>query len=595
MIANASNVRVAVTAMVAFGVSLVSGFACADASQPWDLRNFYKIPIERGVMVYAEDNAEWRVLMDDGQVLADRIGFRIVLEDGTEIKGTDLEDGISDRDNFNDDFGEGTEYSVTFPARNGLRIVHSLRAFRNRPFVFIDIKVENVGTSEVQIAQIRPVVAETSVMQALSAQAGVRHRRILDTGGQPVPAPRQDATMAVIYDPAKPISFGVGLIPEGLARSVVQFKESDGNWNGDISCHYEPYKTLVPGEVLESDPLWISHGVPEPDRVDLYYSWVYSTLVSTPVRKFDTRGWFTLAGDQGLDAYVGAGARWKETGIDHVLLGRGWEGRPGSMEGAGARFPKSMKSAVSSLAQAGLQAGIAIDPLSAREGGNAWTAVSADGLAWLDPRQPEGQEALVEKMNTLKGWGANFVVVTPSLIPDEALAKLHLTRAEAQNVAYRAIRDAADPLPVFPSSISSVDDAVDDWLAAGSAVASMAVYGMTPGPLNCTLSNGANISPDLITAATFWPGPIEFSGTLNKRLQSDVVALVGEKRIAAQPVDAQNDAPHTWRIQRHDPDGNLVEDRTVTLSGAATPIPVASAATEQQANVGASGAGAGAL
>lgn len=577
MKAIASSARIAAAVLAISGIVLIPLAAHPDASKPWDLRNLYKIPVERGVLIYAEDNAEWRVLLDDGEVLADRVGFSVVLADGTEMKGISLEDGKSSRENFTHALGEGTEYAVTFPPKNGLRIVHSLRAFRSRPFVFVDIAVENVGATDVKIAEIRPVIAEKSVMQALSPQARVRHRRIVDTGGQPVAAPRQDATMAVIYDPVKQISFGVGLIPSGLARSTVQFRDSGGEWHGDISCHYEPGKVLKPGETLKSDPLWISHGVPEPDRVDLYYSWVYSTFVTVPERKFAARGWYTLAGDQGLDTYLSAGPRWKEAGIDHVLVGPGWEGRPGSMEGASPRFPKSMKSALGSLEQAGLQAGITIDPLSAREGGHEWTASSGDGLAWLDPRLPDGRKALAEKMGTVKGWGATFVVVDKSLIPDEVLSALGLTRAEAQNLAYTALRDAADPLPVFPCSVSSVNDGVDGWLDAGSSVARMAIYGMVPGPLQCALTAGSNITPDLMAAAQFWPGPIEFSGALNSRLRDGVSELVGMERIAAQPVDAENDAPRTWRVQRYDAGGNVVEDRTISLSGAAVPTPVASA------------------
>jgi len=559
---------VALAALIAF---LVPAATHADASKPWTLRNMYKIPVEHGVLVYAEDNAEWRVLMDDGLVLADRIGFSITLEDGTQIKGIDLPDGRSGRERHTSPIGDGMTYSVTFPTWNGLRIVHSLQTFQSRPFAFIEISVENVGTEAVNIAAIRPVIAEKSVMQALSPQARVRHRRIADLGGQPVPAPRGDATMAVLYDPAKPISFGVGLVPQGLSRPVVQFEEREGEWHGDISCHFEPFKSLKPGETMTSDPLWISHGVPEPERVDLYYSWVYSTMVNVPQRPFHARGWYTLASDQGLDAYVGAAGDWKSAGIDHVLLGPGWEGRPGSLEGAGARFPKNMKQAVGSLIQAGLQPGVTIDPLSAQEGGKDWTATSADGLAWINPATPEGKSALGQKIGALRGWGTTFVVVSPSMIPDEALVKFGLTRMEAQNLAYAELRSSADPLPVFPASVSSVTDDADQWLDAGSSVARMAVYGMAPGPLQWTMNGSVLKTPELSAAVQFWPGPIEFSGSLNKKSQKDVQELVQLQRIPGQPIDAQNDAPQTWHVQKHDGDGNLLEERTVSVSDGVVP------------------------
>lgn len=572
------------TALMMLAALMMPAVAGADADKPWSLRNMYKIPIERGVLVYAEDNAEWRVLMDNGEILADRIGFSIVLEDGTSVKGIELKDGVSGRERFSSPLGDGMIYSVTFPTWNGLQIVHSLRTFHARPFVFIEISVVNVGETDVQIAEIRPVIAEKSVMQALSAQARVRHRRVADLGGQPVAAPRGEATMAVIHDPAKPISFGVGLIPKGLSRSVVQFSERDGEWHGDISCHYEPHKQLKPGETLSADPLWISHGVPEPERVDLYYSWVYSTMVTVPEREFAARGWYTLGSDQGLDAYVGAAASWKDAGINHVLLGQGWEGRPGSMEGAGGRFPKSMKQAVSALVQAGLKPGVSIDPLAALEAGKEGSATSPDGLAWLDPRHPEGKAALAQKITTLKDWGAAFVVVGPSFIPDDTLAGFGLTRMEAQTLAYAVLRESADPLPVFPASVSSVTDNADQWLDAGSSVARMAIYGMTPGPLQWTMNGSLKVTPELSTAIQFWPGPIEFSGTLDRKFQKDVLGLVQLERIPGQPMDAQNDAPRTWNVQKHDETGKLVEERTIDVSGGeATPAVQAAVESAEKA------------
>lgn len=536
--------------------------AQADPTQPWELRNSYRIPIEKGVLIYAEDTAEWRVFMDSGLILADRVGFRVQLEDGTEFKGTTLGDGVSGRERFTDEFGEGMVYSVAFTPKNGVRLTHYLKTYRTRPFVFIEIAVENVGATDVKVAAIQPVKAEKSVMQALSPQATVRHRRILDTGGQPVAAPGGDATMAVLHDPSKPISFGVGLVPRGQARSVVAFNESGGEWHGEITCNYEPYKTLKAGEKLLSDPLWLSHGVPEPDRVDMNYSWVYSVLTKVPQRTFDGRGWFTLDGEKGLDAYVAAAGAWRSAGIDHVLLAKGWEGRPGSMEGASGRFPKSMKEAIGGLDKAGFNAGVTIDPLAARGDG---AAKSADGQGWINPATPEGTAALNEKIGTLKSWGAAFVVVDYSAIPDDVLAGFNLTRAEAQHLAYKALHKAADPLPVYPSSVSSVGVDLNQWLDAGSAVARMAVYGMTPGPLCCVLAGDADFSDDAMSAAQFWPGPIEFRGTLEKQHQNDVEKLLRMERIAAHPLDAGHDYPKTWRFQKHDAAGAIVEDRTMIV------------------------------
>ncbi len=551
-------------------VGLLSGKAIADPSLPWDLRNHYRIPIEEGVLIYAEDNAEWRVLLKDETVLADSMGFSVVLADGTELNGLNLGEGKPSRDAFTHVLGDGTTYSVTFEPKNGLKVSHVMRTFKSRPFVFVEILVENVGTSDVAIERIYPVVAKTSVMQQLSPQTRVRYRSLQDVGGQPVVVGQEQATMAVIHDPTKPICFGVGLLPGGLAESSIGFTERDGEWHGELVCKYGPAKVLAPGEKLLADPLWMSHGVPEPHRVDLYYCWAYSMFVESPERNFLARGWYTLDDTQGLDEYVAASTSWKQAGIDHVLLSRGWEGRPGSMSGAAGRFPKNMKSAIGSLISADLNVGVSIDPLVAKEGGNAWTTESSDGQSWINPLDPGASAALAAKVKTLSDWGAAFIVVEKSMIPEAALAKLKLTRAEAQNAAYKALRVAAAPIPVFPASSGAIQDNVDDWLDASGSVARMAMYGVIPAPLQCRMGNSADISDDLATAASLWPGPIEFHGRLSKRLREDISGMITRERVQGQPMDDNARAPRNWNVVEYDENGTVVGERTVTLGGSAS-------------------------
>ncbi len=568
------------------GVCLVlllfaSGFAVADPSLPWALRNHYSIPIEEGVLIYGEDNAEWRVLLKDETVLADSIGFSITLGDGTELTGLSLEEGTSSRDAFTNAIGDGTTYSVTFPPQKGLKVTHILRTFKARPFVFVEIEVENVGTTDVAVASIRPVVSESSVIQSLSPQTRIHYRRLQDVAGQPIVVAEEDALMAVIHDPAKPICFGVGLIPTGQARSTVSFRERDGEWHGEIACRYEPARRIAPGETLSADPLWISHGMPEAHRVDLYYSWAYSVLVDSPERNFPARGWYTLDDAKGLNDYVAAGTAWNKVGINHVLVGPGWEGRPGSLQGAASRFPKSMKGAVGTLTQAGMKVGISIDPLVAKEGGQPWTVDSSDGQAWINPTLPGAAKALAAKMKTLNSWGVAFVVVDKSMIPDAALEKFQLTRSEAQNAAYKALRNAAAPIPVFPASVGMIQDNVDDWLDVGSAVARMAIYGMVPGPLHFRVKDAANISDDLVTAASFWPGPIEFQGRLKHKSRDGIATLVARERVPAQPMDADRRAPRTWEVKEYDSEGTLLDERTISLSGARAALAEKSAGSKE--------------
>ncbi len=549
-------------------IGFLSGQAMADPNLPWTLRNHYSIPLEEGVIIYAEDNGEWRVLMKDGTILANGIGFSIGLADGTELTGLNLGDGSPSRDSFAHELGDGTTYSVTFAPKNGLKVKHILRTFKARPFVFVEIEVENVGTADVSITNIRPVFAETSVMQALSPQTRIHYRRMREMGGQPVVVSEKDAMMVVINDPTKSFCLGLGMMPAGPARSSISFRESKGEWHGDIICRYEPMKILAPGETLASDPLWMSNGVPESHRVDLYYAWSYSMYVDNPKSAFTARGWYTLTESNGLDDYRSSGSGWKGVGIDHVLLGRGWEGRPGSFQGAAPRFPKNMKSAVDALTGDGLQVGLTIDPLVAEAGGQSWTFESSDGQAWLNPGAPEAIKAIGDKLSTLKGMGAAFIVVDMSLIPDAALEAFRLTRAEAQNLAFKALRDGADPLTVFPASSALLRDDVNDWLDAGSAVARMAIYGVNPAPIRCDFSNGSDITEDLGTAVSFWPGPIEFQGNVTRRLSDELGGMIRRARVAGQPMDAEMSSPRTWQVQDYDGEGKLTAERTVSVGGA---------------------------
>lgn len=554
--------------------------AAADPELPWTLRNHYSLPVEQGVLDYAEDNAEWRVRMKDGSTLVEGVGFAITLADGTELNSLNLGEGAPSRDPFTHELGDGTTYSVTFSPKNGIEVAHVIRTFKNLPFVFVEVSAKNVGTADIRVASIRPVVAETSVIQSLGPDTRIRYRQLRDTGGHPILVSEEEATMAVVHDPAKDFTFGLGLLPTGQARSTVAFHEQDGNWHGDIACHYEPAKAVAPGETLHADPLWISHGMPETHRVDMYYSWAYSMHVDPPERTFLARGWFTLDDSNSLQDYLDAATAWKRAGIDHVLLARGWEGRPGSLDGAASRFPKNMKSAVGSLEAAGLRPGITIDPLVAEEGGESWTAASSDGQAWLDPTAPGALAALRDKVDTLKGWGADFIVVYNSMIPDSALETFGLTRSEAQNAAFKALRDAASPLPVFPAAITPVVDDAEDWLSASGSVARMAVYGVIPAPLQYRVEQTRALDGDVVTAASFWPGPIEFQGTVNRQIRDELAELIAHELVAGQPMDAARHAPRSWQVQKYDKDGNLLSERAISVGGAAPAKPAQRAAAE---------------
>ena len=79
-------------------------------------------------------------------------------------------------------------------------------------------------------------------------------------------------------------------------------------------------------------------------------------------------------------------------------------------------------------------------------------------------------------------------------------------------------------------------------------------------------------SDDLVTAASFWPGPIEFQGTLKHRSRDDIATLVAKERVPAQPMDADRRAPRTWQVKVYDGEGTLLDERTISLGGASAAL-----------------------
>ena len=165
----------------------------------------------------------------------------------------------------------------------------------------------------------------------------------------------------------------------------------------------------------------------------------------------------------------------------------------------------------------------------------------------------------------MKSWGARFVVIDQTLMPDAILHGFHLTRSEAQRLAYKALCQAAAPLPVFPASVQPIRADVDEWLDAGGSVARMAVYGVAPGPLRFDPENSADLSSDFVTAASLWPGPIEFHGTATRQQRDKLSELILQKRVSGQPMDAHQRSPRTWSVIEYNEDGQVVSERTISL------------------------------
>ncbi|HQM48630.1 MAG TPA: hypothetical protein PLJ71_08065 [Candidatus Hydrogenedentes bacterium] len=537
-----SVVLVVLVALPAFAAAEKEDFS----AKPWDLREHYIFSFDQANarFLYGSDNAEWSIEFEGIGTFIDKARASITFADGAETRLVDFDKGEADREHFDTPMGSGNHFCADLPERNGIKVRHMVSVHNEYPFLIIRMEVTNTGQAPIEIAKMSPAIFGPDCIKNVSGQMQAAIRRIDMRAGYAVFDRGAKSSLALFHDPAKEKTIGLGVLPLNIARSGINLEPYGGSWQGDIASVFEPPVKLEPGKSLSADPVFVTFSVPKPEEVETYFTWTRSNLPRPSTQPDAPRCWCTVEEDSGADALYAAAAKWAEAGVRYALVPAAWESRPGSLEGARPRYPKTMQTVAAALGAMEMAPGITVEPLAATKGGEAFSAAMA-GQTWLNLSHPEGRAQAVANMRQVAGWGFKFFVVQKSPIPDEVLRAFNMTRAQADALAHEVVAEAAGDLPVFPSSATALKDGLEDWLEAAGCTSRLWEYQIAAGPVRFDTSGVRSLSPDVCTVMAFFGGPIELLGLPHRELVPQIAAI---KHQVAQPVDIMQRSPRTWLV-----------------------------------------------
>src|SRR5690606_10244582 len=142
----------------------------------------------------------------------------------------------------------------------------------------------------------------------------------------------------------------------------------DGQWQGEVRSEFNPPIKLAPGQSLECDPIWLAFTIDTPERHDQFVSYTHASQEKVTFDTDEVEAWSTAGDGEPLASVEAAARAWAGAGVKYTLIPYGWEGRPGSREGASPAYPKNMSGAASQLRAAGVTPGITVDPLDVGKG-----------------------------------------------------------------------------------------------------------------------------------------------------------------------------------------------------------------------------------
>ena len=540
---------------------------------PWTLREHYSFTVEKSTLYYAADNAEWQVTVEGAGPVIDKARFQITLADGTVLDSLSLGKATAEYDRFTDALGDGMLFSTTFPEKDGLLVRHRMSVNSERPFVLITLGLGNNSDKPIEITKIAPVVIGPGGIANLTPGADMMSRHVSFRGTCPVFDKNAPPSLAIFNDSARDITLCLGALPQGIAASHVEF-QSNG---GQVVCEYDPPIRLAPGEKIESNPIWVSVGLPHPVDVDVLNAWTASLMprlgpnpaaADATLNQDVPRSWITVEEGKPLSELVQSLERWSAIKPQGVLVPISWEGRPGSLEGAVPRYPKNMSKAASDLRGPGIKAGLTIDPLLTNEGSPDWTAQSADGCSWLNLSAPEARAHAVERMKKVAGWGFDFFAIAPSAIPAEVLKHFNMTRVQADQLAFAVMMEAAGNRPVLPTAAYTAKADLDLWLEVAASSICMATYGIVPGPVRLDVNGVNELSDELLTAMTFFGGPVELLDRAKPKVVDALARFFSQNRFNERPIDAAKCPPRVWYVPQFPPDADYRPGVVVLFAGA---------------------------
>lgn len=560
----------------------VAGATSPPEKLPWSLREHYTFSNGPLRLDYAVDNAEWRLRLFDEDdavtrlnpdVVVRDVGFLIELGDGRLLTHDAL--GLGGETRFErepgtvEHLGPCVHYTLYFVPQDGIQVRHRLTMLRQWNFFLLTIAIENIGEAPIDITRINSAIFGPGAIAGLTDNATVSKRNATYRGGYPVFSKDGPATKIRFYDPARDVSMAFGLLPTGPAFSSLEIQPGGGAWQGRIESSFAPGITVLPGNTLESTPVWLIFGT-APAVIDAQYAWVLSDMCKQASNRHMPRAWVSIPDTEGLTALRSEAANAMQAGIVHALIPGNWEGRPGSFEGGAPRYPRNIGDAARTLRDVGVAPGITVDPLLGQSGSAAWTAQSIDGQTWVNLSAPGGREFAVNRMRRIVEMGFEFIVIEQSHIPDEVLRNFGMTRAWADNLAFDVAREAVcdTPVSVLPASAGRLGLNRDAWLEAASAVCRQADFRIAAAPLRLQLGNATAIDDETLSALRFWRGPIEFITAPQRAVHNDLAALLRQRPLSVRPQDASNRSPLVWLARVNAPSIGYMGANIISFTGA---------------------------
>ena len=499
---------------------------------PWSLRDIYTFTQGKHQVVIAVETGVWRLLVEGQGPVIDDAGFNITLADGSVWTSSNMGKAATERNPYEDALGKATEFWLEFPSRGSIVVREEILMYQTQPFMLLRLLIGNNSEIPLDIAKITQMAPGPNGISNLGTDTQASFRRLRMRGGYPVFDKSSPPALAVFNDKTNAWTLALGVLSGGAGQSKAEFKAAGpGAYQGEISCTFNPPIRIEPGAKFQADPLWLAFSLPEPDKVDVYYSWSCAQQPHIKLAQTSPLSWATADPDCSEADLYALAQEWAGAQVKHVLIPYGWEGRPGSFEGAMPRFPKTMSKVAEQLRRLGVKPGITVDPLLTNETNDNFSAATADGRRWINLAKPEGRQKAVDTMRKIAAWDFDFFAIEPSTIPDEALKLFNISRPQADQLAFGVMAEAAGAKPVFPTAApASLKPAIDDWLEAAAASSRMAEFGLPVGPVRFDATGVADLDPAVTSAMSSFRGPIEFTGRPSAELKRQLAQLLPQPR-----------------------------------------------------------------
>ena len=453
-------------------------------SLPWALRDHFVF--EEGPVTFRFDvqRAIWQFEVEGlGMVVGD-IHAEIELEEGRVIRLSDLEHSFDERRDFDSPFGPGTHFRTVFSPRDGLSVRMALTRFKERPFLTLDMDVENLTDQPIAIRAMRPAVVEGGEIKGFGANVGYSTLNYDQRGRYSVIEDSQAASVA-LFEVAQPQAMLALAMPQsGRMSSNLTLSRTADTWEGKAESTFNPPYAIPPGQRLSADPLLLSYSVPEKETFLQLYAWVQSEFVGMQPPVAPPKAWVSDSGGAGNVAR--AAEAWSGAGITHALV-------PADASG-------DLRQAASTVKQAGAKPGIAIDPL--RDSGSGWFNV-ADANAGA---------AAKERVNDLRGAGFEFIALAPTEAPDDVLQQFGITRSEANHRAMALYTEAAGETPVVATAATELPATTAAWDQLAQMTKWFSTYRSIPGPVRLRCGDAGDLPAGLTDALQRFDGPVEVVG-----------------------------------------------------------------------------------